>query len=132
VVIALDTSVVVRYLAGEPTDQALRARTFIDSSERLGLSSLVLLEVGHVLRTSYGVPRPRVVEVLLDLVTLSNVVTLDLPKDVVVQALARARESENGPYADALIAALARDAGADAIASFDHDTQRYGIPAIEP
>ncbi len=130
--IALDTSVVVRYLAGVPADQALRARTFIDTNEHLGVSASVLLEAGHSLRTSYGVPRPRVVEVLLDFVTLSNVVMLDLPKDVVVEALARAREFESAPYQDALIAALARESGAEAVASFDRGFRRYGMPAIEP
>ena len=131
-VIALDTSVVVRYLAGVPTDQALRARAFIDGTDQLGLSESVLLETGHALRTSYGVRRSRVVEGLLGFVTLSNVVMLDLPKDVVIGALARARELESGPFPDALIAAVAREAGAEAVASFDQDFGRHGLPVVEP
>ena len=130
--IALDTSVVVRYLVGVPADQALRARTFVDGAERLGLSALVLLEAGYALRTSYGVRRARVIEVLLEFVTLSNVVTLDLSKDVVVEALARARELESGPFGDALIAAVAREAGAEAVASFDKAFQHHGLSVVEP
>lgn len=130
--IALDTSVVVRYLSGVPADQALRARSFIDASDDLGVSVLVLLETGHALRTSYGVRRPRVVEVLLDFVTRENVTIIGLPNDVVVHALARAREVESAPFADALIAAMATEAGAEAVASFDQDFERHGIPVIEP
>ncbi len=130
--IALDTSVVVRYLTGVPADQALRARTFIDSGDRLGMSVPVLLEAGRTLRTSYGVGRARVVEVLLEFVTLTNVVMLDLSKDAVVEALARARELESGPYRDALIAAFAREAGAEALVSFDPGMGRLGLPIVEP
>jgi predicted nucleic acid-binding protein len=130
--IALDTSVVVRYLSGVPADQALRARSFIDASDELGVSLLVLLETGHALRTSYGVRRARVVEVLLDFVTLENMTTIGLPKDVVVQALARARELESAPFADSLIAATAREAGATAVASFDQGFRGQDIPIIEP
>ena len=130
--IALDTSVVVRYLVGVPAEQALRARAFVDSRDHLGLSVLVLLEAGYALRTSYGVRRSRVVEVLLELVTLSNVQMLDLPKDVVVEALARAREWESGPFQDALIAAVAREADAEAVASFDRAFNRHGLAVVEP
>jgi len=131
-VIAVDTSVVVRYLVGIPGDQAIRARSFIDSSESLGESVLVLLEAGHALRTSYGVRRPKVVEALLEFVTLSNLTVMGMAKDAVVEALARAREIDSAPFADALIVALAREAGAEAVASFDRDIKRFGLPVVEP
>lgn len=130
--IALDTSVVVRYLAGLPADQALRARAFMDAAGDLGVSVLVLLETGHVLRANYGVRRQRVVDALLELVTLRNVAVIGLPKDVVVQALARAREIDSAPFADSLIAATAEVAGAESIATFDRKMRGHGLPVVEP
>ena len=104
----------------------------MDAADESGVSVLVLLETGHTLRTSYGVRRQRVVEALLDLVTMENVTVIGLPKDVVVQALARAREMENAPFADSLIAATAEVAGAESIATFDRKMRRHGLPVIEP
>lgn len=130
--IALDTSVVVRYLTGLPPQQALRARSFIDGADRLGVSVLVLLETGHVLRSRYDVRRLAVVDALLEFVTLSNLEVLELHKDVVVAALARAREIRSAPFAKSLIMATAHEAGAEAVASFDRDTGRHGLPVVEP
>ncbi len=130
--IALDTSVVVRYLAGRPVDQALRARAFVDGSERLGVPTLVLLETGHVLRSHYGVARTDVLEALLEFVTHENIEILGLPKDVTIQTLARAREYSSAPFADALIAATSHAAGAISIVAFDRTMRRHGLPVIEP
>lgn len=130
--IALDTSVVVRYLVGRPADVALRARSFIDGAERLGLPTLVLLETGHVLGSSYGVKRSDALEILLDFVTLGNLAVLGLPKEVAIQALARARQFEDAPFVDSLIAATAEVAGAESIATFDRQMRRHGLPIIEP
>lgn len=130
--IALDTSVLVRYLTGIPAGSALRARAFIDDADRLGVSTLVLLETAHVLRSRYGVARGDVLEILLDFVALENVDVLGLPKDVSIEALARAREYESAPLADALIAATAEAAGAESIATFDRQMRRHGLPVVEP
>ncbi len=130
--IALDTSVVVRYLVGVPVDQALRARSFIDGHELVGVSTLVLLEAGYALRSKYGVSRQDTVEALLEFVTSENVEILGLPKDLTVNALARAREHGGAPFADALIVAIADVAGADSIATFDRKMQRHGLPIVEP
>jgi predicted nucleic acid-binding protein len=131
-VIALDTSVVVRYLVGVPVEQSLRARAFIDGHERLGVSTLVLLETGYALRTKYGVSRQDTLEALLELVTSENVEILGLPKNLTVQALARAREHGGALFADALIVTIADVAGAEAIATFDRQMRRHGLPVVEP
>lgn len=85
-----------------------------------------------MLRTGYGVRRQRVVEVLLEFVTLENVTVIGLPQDVAVQALARAREIDSAPFADSLIVAIAEVAGAESIATFDRQMRRHGLPVIEP
>jgi predicted nucleic acid-binding protein len=130
--IALDTSVVVRYLVGRPADMALRARSLIDGADRLGLPTLVLLETGHVLGSRYGVKRGDAIEILLDFVTLRNLEVLGLPKEVAIQALARARQYESAPFADSLIASTAQVGGAESIATFDRQMRRHGLPVMEP
>ena len=130
--IALDTSVVVRYLTGAPSDLALRARSLLDGTDRLGISIVVLLETGHVLRSEYGVRRPVIVDRLLEFVTLEDIEIIGPPKRAVVEALARARSLPGTPFADALVVALARDAGARSMATFDRGMGRHGIDIIEP
>lgn len=130
--IAVDTSVVVRYLTDDPTELAHRARALLDDSDAVGVPVVVLLETGHVLRTQYGVSRADVLEVLIELVTRANVELLGLPKEVALGALARARQLPDAPFADALIAATAREAGAASLASFDRGMRRHGIDIVEP
>jgi predicted nucleic acid-binding protein len=130
--IALDTSVLVRHLVGRPAEQALRARELIGRAERLGVSTLVLLEAGHVLRTDYRVSRADTVEALLEFITNERVEILGLQKVATVHALARTREYPSAPFADALIAATAESAGAESIASFDRRLRRHGLPVVEP
>jgi len=50
---AVDTNVVVRYLAGDDSGQWARARALIDGGE-VWLSLTVILETEWVLRSSYG------------------------------------------------------------------------------
>lgn len=130
--IAVDTSLVVRYLVGTPPAQARRAQELLDTPDRIGLSIVVLLETGHVLQTQYGVRRPVVLDTLLELITRSTIETLGLSKVAVIEALTRARSLPGAALADALVVAMARDAGADAMVSFDHGIGRHGITVIEP
>ena len=123
---------VVRYLTDDPPELARRARPLLDGSDSVGVPVMVLLETGHVLRTQYGVSRSDVLEVLTEFVTRANTELLGLPKEAVVEALARARQLPDAPFADALIVALAREAGAVSLASFDRDIERHGIAVVEP
>ena len=130
--IALDTSVVVRYLTGLPHDQAGRARLLLEGADRLSVPIIVLLETGHVLRSRYGVRHPAVVDTLLDFVAMGNIEIVGLPKSAVMVALARARQLPGAPFSDALIVAMAREAGATAVATFDHGMGSHGLDVIEP
>lgn len=47
----LDTSVVVRYLTGDPPEMADRAAALIDAGGALILSELVLIETAYVLES---------------------------------------------------------------------------------
>jgi len=130
--ISLDTSVLVRYLVGSPREQARRATAVMDREEQLGISIVAIVETAHVLRTQYGVDRPEIVAVLIDLVTRDNVTTLGLPTPEVLEALVRCRSLPGSPIPDALIAAAARSEGALPVYTFDLAFGRLGVPVVSP
>ena len=130
--ISADTSVVVRYLVGSPPDQAERARLLMDGPEAIGLSLPVLVETAHVLRTQYGVPRADVVATIIELLTRANVEVLGLPTERALQAMVSARSLPGTPIPDALIAAVARWAGALPVYTFDVTFGRHGVPVAQP
>ena len=130
--IGVDTSVIVRYLVGTPVDQAARAANLVDSDQELGVSIVALVETAHVLRTQYGVPRADLVETLIDLVTRDNLITLELSKPDVLEALVAARSFPSAPIPDALIVAASRSGGAVPVYTFDRDLGRLGAPIASP
>src|SRR5258705_13924356 len=130
--IGVDTSIIVRYLVGTPVDQAARAARVIDGDQELGVSIVALVETAHVLRTQYGVPRADLVDTLIDLVTRENVITLELSKPDVLEALVAARSFASAPIADALIVAASRSGGAVPVYTFGRDLGRLGAPIASP
>ena len=131
--IALDTSVLVRYLVGTPADEASAAADLIDGSVgELGVSPVALMECAHVLRTQYEVPGRDIVDAMVGLVQRENVRVLGLRTDVVVEALVRARSLPGRPIPDALIVAAATDSEAERLATFDRGQARYGFPVVIP
>jgi predicted nucleic acid-binding protein len=131
-VIAADTSVIVRYLVGTPVAQARQAAKLIDDDMDIGISPVALAECAHVLRSQYDVPARDVVESLIDLVQRENIRMLGVSTELVVQHLVLARSMPGRPIADALIVAAAVAGGAEALATFDRDQRRYGIPTRQP
>lgn len=130
--ISVDTSVVVRYLVGDPPDQAQRAQAVMEGVESVGIPVVVLLETAHVLRTQYGVDRRDILDALLELVTRANMEILGLSRALLIEALVRARDLPGSPLPDALVAATVRDAAAVPLFTFDGDLARHGIPVREP
>jgi len=104
----------------------------MDGVEAIGLSLPVLVETAHVLRTQYGVARADVVATLIDLLTRANVEVLGLPTEGALQALVSARSLPGTPIPDALIAAVARWAGALPVYTFDVTFARHGVPVAQP
>jgi len=130
--ISVDSSVLVRYLVGEPAEQARRAQAIIEGDQPVAIPVVVLLETAHVLRTQYGVERRDVLDTLLELVTRAGVEILGVNRGLVIEALVRARELPGSPLPDALVAATVRDAGAVPLFTFDRDLARHGVLVQEP
>lgn len=127
----LDTSVVVRYFVNE--DETPAATRLIESGEALHIPLVVISETAHVLHTVYRVPRSEVVDVLLSLLERDGIDVLDVPTDLVREALLLARPSGRVSVDDCLIWALARAAGSDTVVhSFDQRFPRDGIDLRVP
>ena len=131
--IGVDTSVVVRYLVGTPSTQARRAAALIDDeATEIGISTVVLAECAHVLRTQYEVEQRAIIDTLIDLIQRENVRLLGGRADLVVELLVRARGLPGRPIPDALVVAAALEADALPLATFDRDQRRYGAATRAP
>lgn len=130
--ISIDTSVVVRYLTGTPTEPAGRATGLIESEASIGISLVAIAETAHVLRSFYRVDRADIVSGLLELLTRENITPLEVAKSDAIDALVRAGAFDSVPIQDALIAAAARSAGAVPVYTFDRRFGRIGVAVAEP
>ncbi len=75
---ALDTSVVMRLLTGQPMELASLARSFMAETERSGakvfVSNLVIMEAYFACQHHYGMPKVAVINGLAKLVSLTTFV----------------------------------------------------------
>ena len=124
----LDTSVVIRYLTGDSPELADRAASIIESEDGLWITDGVLAEVAYVLMSVHQVSRVLVVDSLVALVQKQNISTYALDKGLVLQALQMCRPSGRVSFADALVWASARSAGAEIVYTFD---QRFPSDGLE-
>jgi predicted nucleic acid-binding protein len=131
-VIAVDSSVVVRYLVGSPPAPARRARRLMEGPEEIGLPMVALVECAHDHRTQYDVPQPALIDLLIDLVQRRNLTLLGLSNAAAVSALVRARSLPGRQVPDALIVATAEEFRALPLATFDSGMARYGIEVSAP
>jgi predicted nucleic acid-binding protein len=123
----LDTSVLVPYLTGEPRPLAARAARIIDGPERIAVPAVVIAETAFVLASVYRLPREALVDGLIALLQKRNLVVQDLAKGIAIQALLLCRPSARVSFADAMVWAAARSAGADVVYTFDERLPDDGI-----
>jgi len=123
----LDTSVVVRYLTGDPPRLAARAARIIDEGRELAVTDVVIAEAAYVLSAVYRVSRDALVDGLVGFLQKRNVATLRLDKGAVIQALLLCRPSKRVSFADAMIWAAARSTRAEAVYSFDERFPEMGV-----
>lgn len=124
----LDTNMVIRYLTGQPREQANRAYRIVNEAQELLISDVVLVETAHALRTQYQFSREAIIDGLIGFVQRDSVLVYALDKAFVLQGLLMCRPSGRVSVADAMLWAAARTAGASAIYTFD---QRFPSDNIE-
>lgn len=130
----LDTSVVARYLVGDSPEHAACAAALIDSERPLRISLIVLAELGFLLTRFYRIDRFRVVDVLVDLLSRTNIEAHEIPTDLASEALSLCASSGRVSFADAMLWATARSiasTGAE-IWTFDRSFPAEGIRRKEP
>jgi predicted nucleic-acid-binding protein len=129
--IALDTNVVVRFLARDDPAQAVRARALIEAGPAF-VPRTVVLETEWVLRTTYRLERAAIAEGLMRLLGLPGVEIEDRP--AVLRALHWCAQGLD--FADALH--LASSGQAEAFATFDRAQRRKArvvegaVPVVAP
>ena len=123
----LDTSMVVRYLTGNPPELAEQAPSIIDHEEELLVTDVVIAETAYVLTTVLGVPRQIVVDHLLAFLQKENIRTFTLENDLVLQALLLCRHSGRVSFADALVWAAARSTDEKVVFSLDERFPADGV-----
>lgn len=124
----LDTSIVVRYLTGDPPQLAEQAAQIIDREQALKITDVVVVETAYVLTSVYGISREIVVDHLVTFLQKKNIIPFALKKSLVVQALLLCRPSGRVSFADAMVWAAARCAGSRIIFSLD---ERFPSDSIE-
>lgn len=125
--ILLDTSILIRYLIGAPSQSARLSREIIEGGDDLTITDVALAEVAWVLGSFYRLPRETVVDHLLGLLGRANINTFRLEKHIVREALLLCRPSGRVSFAGALIWAAARSAGGAPVYSLDRRFPSDGI-----
>ena len=127
----LDASVVVRYLVGDSPEQADAAARLIDAGEGLILTGVTIMEVGFVLTRTYGIPRSKVVDLLVDLLASEHVQTIPRNKSTVIEAISMCRDSGRVSFADAMLWVIAT-ADDERVFTFDRRFPTNGIEVVVP
>ncbi len=126
----VDTNILVRYLTGDPPEQALRATRYLQESEDLLLPDLIVAEVVYVLESFYKFSKTRVAAGIESTIMTRSIVVTDA--QLLLRALELYRRYRVG-FADAYLIASAERTGVGAVASFDRDIDRPGtVLRVEP
>jgi predicted nucleic acid-binding protein len=123
----VDTSVLTRYFAEDDVPRALAAAQLVDSDVKLVISTGVLIELIHSLRTQEGMTNPELGRLLVGFLSRANVELADADKAGVIGAIFWTQNSSARRIPDAIISAAAHHARADFIATFD---EKFSSPSI--
>jgi predicted nucleic-acid-binding protein len=117
---ALDTNVLVRFLVRDDARQGAAAQRLIrgavDAGEALFVPVTVVLELEWVLRSSFGLPKPGVLQALFGLLGSFELV---FESEGAVEAALGHYADSKADFADCLHAALALMAGEQPLWTFD-------------
>jgi len=123
----LDTSIVVRYLTGDPPELAEKAARVIDGEENLQVPDVVIAETAYVLTSVYRVPRSVVVDHLVAFLQKENISPFAMDKGLVLHALLLCKPSARVSFADAMVWAAARSSESKMVYSVDERFPEDGI-----
>ena len=123
----LDTSIVVRYLTGDPPNMAEQAARVIDGEEGLQITDVVLAETAYVLTSVYRISRSGAVDHLVAFLQKQNISTFVLEQGLVLQALLLCRPSGRVSFADAMLWAAARSSETKVVYSLDDRFPQDGL-----
>jgi predicted nucleic-acid-binding protein len=126
----LDTSIVVRYLIGEPQELAEQAAEIIERDENLKITGVAIVESAYVLTSVYEIEREIVVDNLMNFIQRKNISPYAMEKSLVLQALLLCRPSGRVSFADAMIWASARSTGSKIVYSLDSRFPSDGIEIL--
>lgn len=124
-----DSGILVRYLAEDDLPRAIAAAALIDGQHRLVISTGVLFETIHVLRTQHGFTNPRLAAAFIAFLSRANVELADADAGYVVAGLTWTLRSSARRIPDAIIASAASQAGCDWIATFDEAFNSPTVPS---
>ena len=123
----LDTSIVVRYLTGDPPELAEKAAQIIDREERLWITDVVLAETSYVLTSVYKISRTIVIDHLIAFLQKENISPFALDKGVALQALLLCRPSGRVSFANAMVWAAARSSENRVVYTLDERFPEDGL-----
>jgi len=126
----LDTSIVVRYLIGEPQELAEQAAEIIERDENLKITGVAIVESAYVLTSVYEIEREIVVDNLMNFIQRKNISPYAMEKSLVLQALLLCRPSGRVSFADAMIWASTRSTGSKVVYSLDNRFPSDGIEIL--
>ena len=130
----LDTNLLVRYLTRDDEEKAERALALLQrlerGEERVRATVIVIFETVYTLQRYYKLPKPRIRELLVPIITLRG---LQLPNKGLLVRTLDVYVGENISFADAYHAADMAARGETEIYSWDTDFDRIpGITRVEP
>lgn len=123
-----DTGVLVRYFIDDDPPRSFAAATLVDSDHTLIVSTAVLLELVHALRTDYGIANPDLGAGLIRFLSRADVELSDADQAATIAGIDWTLRVSARRIPDALIAAAAEHARCDIIATFDESLQSPSVP----
>jgi predicted nucleic acid-binding protein len=124
----VDTSVLTRYFTEDDVPRALAAAQLVESDVELVISTSVLIELIHSLRTQQSMTNPQLGGLLVRFLSRPNVELVDADKADVISALFWTQNSSARRIPDAIISAAAHRAEVDYIATFDEKLRSPSVP----
>jgi len=123
-----DSSVLIRYFVGDDPPRSLAAARLVDGDATIVVSTAVVLEVVHALRTSYGASNPDIARGMIRFLSQPLVELADADRSTTIAALRWSERTSARRIADAVIAAAAEHAGCEVIVTFDAAFRSPHIP----